>query len=373
MRACPTHARPSRYARWPRSGWLLAALCAEMGTASVWSTRAAAQGTPSSGAKAIAVRGSVRTANTDVALSGAVIELSRGTTSVRARSDERGEFALASVPSGRYYVNVMRLGYLPFRDSVTIAENMPRIKVVLTGNVQELQAIAVRANVTAIYGGVGVASRYKNANNERELFPATNVTVHVLGSGRTATTDSIGRFFVELGKPGSYFVRLSAPGLKDEIYSVVVPKNTAVDASRLLDSSDTKPRVGYATLIGEMDRRIRIRGLNSAVVSGEELRESEMNIVDALLRSKSMVTRGMQIGGSTCVFIDGIPRPNFSIEGIRPEEVAAIELYGDGGDVSGTVGSSWPRGATCGTNNHLSPANSRAIPVARYALVWTVP
>ncbi len=321
----------------------------------------------------VTVRGSVRTATTDVALGGAVIELSRGASSFKGRSDERGEFFVRDVPTGRYLISIIRLGYLPYRDSLTIGADGGRLKVVLTGNVQELQAIAVRANVTAVYGGIGVASKFKNAQGERELFPASKVSVHVLGSGREATTDSVGRFFVELSKPGTYVVRLSAPGLKDEMYSVVVPKNVAVDASRLLDSSDAKPRTGYATLVGEMDRRLRIRGLNSAMVSGEELRESDMSIADAIVRSRGMVTRGMQIGASTCVFIDGIPRPNFSIEGIRTEEVAAVELYGDGGDASGTVAMSWPKGAPCGTNNRRAPADNRAIPVARWALVWTVP
>lgn len=321
----------------------------------------------------VMVRGSVRTANTDVPLGGAVVEVSRGAASYRARSDERGEFTVRDVPAGRYAVSVLRLGYLPFRDSLTIAEDMGRLKVVLTGNVQELQAIAVRANITAVYGGIGVASRQRNANGERELFTAPGASVQVLGSGRTTTTDTGGRFFIELNKPGTYIVRVSAPGLKDEMYPVVVPKNTAVDASRLLDSADAKPRTGYATLVGEMDRRLRIRGLNSAMVSGEELREMGGGIADALVRSKGMVMRGMQIGSTACVFIDGIPRPNFSIEGIRPEEVAAIELYGPGGDTSGSIAMSWPKGAPCGPNNRRAPAFSRAIPVAQYVMVWTVP
>ena len=113
--------------------------------------------------------------------------------------------------------------------------------------------------------------------------------------------------------------------------------------------------------------------MNSALVSGAELRDMGGSLHDALLRSKSMTVRGLRLGPTTCVFLNGIPRPGLPLDAFQIEEIEAVELYGESGDPTGTLASSWPRGAQCGMSSRRAPpANGAiAVPYAKWAAIWT--
>ncbi|MEI6739787.1 MAG: carboxypeptidase regulatory-like domain-containing protein [Gemmatimonadaceae bacterium] len=325
------------------------------------------------GAGRVSVRGTAVDAATTQSLGNVTVEFVGGGRTFSSRSDATGAFALLNVPPGRYFVTAMRVGYLPFRDSVTLGATVGQVRIELTPVTQSLLGIEVKANVTAVYGGIGSASRNRNSQGERELFAVPGAIVEVLGSGKRTVTDSLGRFFLELPKPGTYLMHASAPGLQDDIYAVVVPNKKAVEASRLLEPTDAPEPIGRQTLLREMDRRLGWRSMTSALVTGEELRAIGGQLSDALPRTKGATLRGLRIGATTCVFVDGVPKPGYSIDGVRPESVAAVELYGPNGDPTNSVASAWPKGAPCGDElrNNAPIGDPRAI--ARYAVIWTVP
>ena len=351
--------------------WSVAVSVATLAVAMAPMVRSASLGAQSAGR--VSVRGTAVDAATTQPLGNVTVELVGSGRSFSSRSDATGAFALLNVPPGRYFVTAMRVGYLPFRDSVTLGATVGQVRIELTPVTQSLLGIEVKANVTAVYGGIGSASRNRNAQGERELFAVPGAVVEVLGSGKRTVTDSIGRFFLELPKPGTYLMHAAAPGLQDDIYPVVVPNKKAVEASRLLEPADAPPPIGRQTLLREMDRRLGWRSMTSALVTGEELRAIGGQLSDALPRTKGATLRGLRIGATTCVFVDGIPKPGYSIDGVRPESVAAVELYGPNGDPTNSVASAWPKGAPCGDElrNNAPMGDPRAI--ARYAVIWTVP
>jgi hypothetical protein len=352
--------------------WCSTAMLAVLGALSVGPIDARAVLSAQSTGR-VSVRGTAVDAATTQPLGNVTVEFVGGGRTFSSRSDATGAFALLNVPPGRYFVTAMRVGYLPFRDSVTLAATVGQVRIELTPVTQSLLGIEVKANVTAVYGGIGSASRNRNAQGERELFAVPGAVVEVLGSGKRTVTDSIGRFFLELTKPGTYLIHAEAPGLQDEIYPVVVPNKKAVEASRLLEPADAPMPIGRQTLLREMDRRLGWRSMTSALVTGEELRAIGGQLSDALPRTKGATLRGLRIGATTCVFVDGVPKPGFSIDGVRPESVAAVELYGPNGDPTNSVASAWPKGAPCGDElrNNAPMGDPRAI--ARYAVIWTVP
>lgn len=317
------------------------------------------------------IQGDVRSAVDSAMVAGATIEIAGPRFTRTVRSDEAGKFWFGQVPEGSYRLLVMRIGYVPIRQDVAVGESNADLRIVLTPDAQDLNTIITRANVTAVYGGIGAVGAAKNAQGEKTMTAVRGASVQVLGSRKTAVTDSLGRFFVELGKAGRYIIRVTSPGLAVQLFTIDVPRNKAVDASRLLDSVRMEPPTGREYLWGEMDRRVGWRAMNSALISGAELREYGGNLTDALQRTKGMTSRGMRIGETTCVFVDGIPKPNWPLDAFRIEEVEAVELYGPNGDPTGSLASSWPRGAPCAASGRLAPARNRAIPVAQWAVIWT--
>ena len=326
-----------------------------------------AQGQRASGV----IQGEVRSGVDSAAIAGATIEIAGPRLTRSVRSDEAGKFWFGAVPAGSYRLLVMRVGYAAIRQDVAVGDGPADLRIVMSPEAQDLRAIVTRANVTAVYGGIGAVGPTTNAQGEKTMTAVKGATVQVLGSRKTAVTDSLGRFFVELGKPGRFIIRVTSPGLAVQLFTVDVPRNKAIDVSRLMDSVRMEAPNGREYLWGEMDRRIGWRAMNSALVSGAELRELGGSLTDAVQRSKGMTLRGMRIGETTCVFVDGMPKPGFSLDAFRIEEVEAVELYGPRGDPTNSLNSSWPAGAPCGASGRFAPSQNRAIPVARWAVIWT--
>ena len=323
--------------------------------------------------RSYSIRGIVRSDGDNRPLSGASIELTGTRFSRQVRSDEAGRFSIGSVPTGRYTLAVLRLGYQPISQTVAVGDADAQLTITMTGDPAQLNTIVTRANVTAVYGGIGAVGSGRNAAGEREMTAAAGAKIQVMGSRKSISADSLGRFFLELDKPGLYMVRVSGPGLAPQMFPVEVPRNKAVEVSRMMDSVRMTSPTGREYLFDEMDRRVGWRSMNSALVTGSELRNAGGSLSEALLRSKSMTLRGLRLGSSTCVFLNGVPRPGLPLDAFQIEEIEAVELYGERGDPSGTLAASWPVGAQCGLSSRRgAPQNSAiAVPDAKWAVIWT--
>lgn len=312
-----------------------------------------------------AIKGSVRSAESGAPLAGATVELSSARFTRRLRTDDGGQFRFGAVPTGSYRLSVLRLGYAPLTQQVSVADDDADLRVQMQPDARTLGAIVTKANVTAIFGGIGAAGLSKNVNGERALAAVRGARIQVLGSGVETETDSAGQFFLEVGKPGRYMVRATSPGLVPQVYPVDVPKNKAVDASRLLDSARVMQSERPEYLWKEMDKRLNLRGFNTAIVTGDEVREYGGSLSTALQRSRGINTRGLRLTGRECVFVDGIHRPNLSVDAIRPEEVEAIEVYGIRMETTNTLANSAK--GSCGVGGRQTNTNAVA-----FVVIWTV-
>ena len=110
--ACQATARPPRDVLVPVQG------CDTVSTVRV-GNRPALPPAPPLSADAAALVGTVADRQTGVALIGAVVRL-RGPASREAVSDSLGSFAVSPLPSGRFSVQVVRIGYDPFTGSVDL-------------------------------------------------------------------------------------------------------------------------------------------------------------------------------------------------------------------------------------------------------------
>ncbi len=309
------------------------------------------------------VAGVIRDSSTGEPLGGALIDVRSTSFQRAARSNQRGEFRVNDVPPGDYRVSVRRIGYRELQRPLRTTNRDTSMVFALTGVVRELDTVRVRSSVTGIHGVVGTA---------HGLRPIPGATVQVLGVNRPTKTDSSGKFFIELQKPGTYLVRVARAGYAHQLLSIDVPRERSVETATLLDTTDTRARMGTETLWNEFDRRLIWRGPKSALVGLAELDSlDEYALSDALNRSSSAFRRGMRVGSATCVFVNGVPRPGWWVDAFRTERVEAVELYGPGADGTGTLRQAWPPRTPCGLpQGGANGVGGLPAGTAAFAVIW---
>lgn len=307
--------------------------------------------------------GVVRDSATGEPLSGALVDVKSAAFHATVRSNQRGEFRISQVPGGDYGVSIRRLGYAELlRDLVTMDRDTTVI-FAMTAVRRELDTVRVVARVNGIRGVVGTAHALK---------PIPGATVQLIGSGRQLT-DSAGRFFIETKRGGTFLLRIAREGYAHQLVSIEVPKDGSVETATLLDSSDVRDRT-WQSAWDDFDRRVVWRGSKSALVPGAELEELEgMSLSSALNASRTGFRRGMIVGPNTCVFVNGQPKPGFWVDMYDPEDVEAVELYGPGGEGTGTLRLAWPARAPCGAQQ--GGPYGRGVPPgnATWAVIWLKP
>ena len=306
------------------------------------------------------VSGVVRDATSGQPLIGAIVTLGTGESARTTRTEEKGAFSFANVVIGSYVVDTRRLGYEPARRKIDVVPETAPIEITLT-RVATLDTVRVRGAEQAIYGAVGTST---------DLRPLLNAIVQVYGSTTgEAKVDSTGHFFFPVKTSGAYLVRAKVDGYAAQTVSVTVPHNEGVEVALLLDStangSSHMLEAGYA----DFRSRLLVRRQASALVPRSELLEHDAGeMLTAIQFARSFVTRPLRMGPTACIFVDGNPRPGYSLRAVEPREVEAVELYGAVGDPSETLSRRWPRNAQCGETGASSVASGND--VVRWVVIW---
>ena len=304
-----------------------------------------------------AVSGIVRDSASGKPLAGAHIELRRDTVRRVAQTDDEGAFVIAEVTQGLYRLSVRRLGFAVRATDLDVGSTDLAREIMLIPIARDLDTLYVRAGVTGIYGVVGAAEG---------LRPLADAKVHVLGERRIHLTDSTGTFFVPLRKGGLYVVRITRPGYAHRMFPITV--SGAVDASRLLDSATTSTP-GLEVLWQDFHQRLQRAGINSALLSGSDVRRA-----GSVEQTTTFNARGLVLGGSICVYLNGTPRPGMNLDVVPIDRIEVVELYGETDAAARELRSKWPPRAPCGFVNrgrrYEAPSGPRANAIARWAVVW---
>jgi len=308
----------------------------------------------------VTVTGVVRDAASGQPLIGAVVTLGIGDGARTTRTEEKGAFSFVNVLSGSYVIDTRRLGYEPARRTVDVLPEPTPIEIALT-RIAALDAVRVRAAEQAIYGAVGTST---------DLQPLRQAVVQVFGNTTgQVTVDSTGHFFFPVKTSGAYVVRAKVDGYTAQTVSVTVPHNEGVEVALLLDSAVNGPshmlEAGYA----DFRSRLLVRRMSSALVPRSEILEHDAGeMLTAIQFSRSFLSRPLRMGPTACIFVDGNPRPGYSLRVVEPRDVEAVELYGVDGDQSGTLGLRWPRNAPCGDTGASSVTPGKD--VVRWIVIW---
>mgnify|MGYP000473180851 CR=1 FL=1 len=126
--------------------------------------------------------------------------------------------------------------------------------------------------------------------------------------------------------------------------------------------------------MADFNQRLRLRGTNSALLSGDELLAKGGQLTLALQFSNEVSANGLRFDSGVCLFIDGRPMPGFSLDAVRPERVATVEVYGASyGEGSGTLAPRWPRNVPCTETSTGVRGRAANQASAKWVVVWTKP
>jgi len=309
--------------------------------------------------------GTVRAAD-GAPISDVLVRVTRDSLVYVARTDEDGRFLVPSIAAGRYALMAKRIGFEAASADVSIDDTRVRLDVAMSALTASVDTIRVRGSFTGVTGTVG---------DFGQMAPLAQATVRVLGGDKPLTTGDDGRFAIELEPGQSYALRVERPGFAPQLMSVELDEGGRVDLAVLLDSATKKVNDRWKWV--ELDQRLRVNRYAAARVARSELRGTEAgNLQLALQYAPSIAARGLTIPRRTCVFVDGVARPQLSVDAVPVSTVEFVEVYARGGDVSGTLATRWPLGYACTASENINDrtpmSSSRgAVNQAQYVLIWT--
>jgi hypothetical protein len=306
------------------------------------------------------INGVTRDSASGLPIAGALIQI-RGDSALRTdRSDDAGNFRLPALAPGRYRLTVLRIGFAESVHQIGLSDRDTSIEIRLGPVARTLADARIRGKVSAVYG---VVARLP------DLTPLAGATVNIMGATRSATTDSTGRFFIDLGKPGSYLVRITRDGFGEMLFPVEVPAARAVETSRMLEPSTVKTAPGMEHLFAAANERLRSRQpMNSALITASELKASGGGTLrDAIPGSRSMTSKGLRIAPGACIFLNG-RTTSMPLEAIDVNEVEAVEVYGRRGEMTATlVNQPCNNRPNPGSRTVMTPGRAEDV---RYIVIW---
>jgi len=341
--------------------WLLALICA----------------VPiSTGAQTLAtVRGAV-TNEAGRPLEQAQVTLDPGDANRQVRTDRDGRYAFIGVPPGAHTVRVTWVGFTPETRQFSLTSGDVTVDVMLV-RITRLDTVAVVARRTGLYGSVIAKD---------SLLPVPGARIEIIGARKADSTNSSGTFNFPDLKGGSYIVRVKHPFFESRNFPVVIPDNGGTELDVVVERGRVSRDQHMEMFYREMDSRLTFRGPHTAFVTREELKGREkMNLDAAVQFAPEFAKKAMLIMSDVCVFVDGVARPGATLRDFSPEDVEAVEFYGETWrniinspgravaqmDPTGSLRDRWPPRTPCGLP--LSPSEEKASKSnvkVMFAMVW---
>ena len=294
----------------------------------------------------------------------------------QVRTNTEGQFSFLGVPPGQHVVRVLRVGFTPETRQVDVANVNVTVDVTLK-RVQVLDTVAVTAKRTGLYGSVIAKD---------SLLPVPGARIEIIGARKADSTDSSGTFNFPDLKGGSYIVRVKHPFFESRNFPVVIPDNGGTELDVVVERGRVSRDQHMEMFYREMDSRLTFRGPHTAFVTREELKGREkMNLDAAVQFAPEFAKKAMLIMSDVCVFVDGVARPGATLRDFSPEDVEAVEFYGETWrniinspgravaqmDPTGSLRDRWPPRTPCGLP--LSPGEEKASKSnvkVMFAMVW---
>ncbi len=234
------------------------------------------------------------------------------------RSGQNGVVRLAPVPAGQYTVGVRKVGHLPISATITAGVGTTPIDIELVALTTRIAPVVT----TAQRGGLsGVVS-------DTALRPLARAQVKPAGSGRSAQTDSAGRFFIDL-RPGTYMVSVVRDSFARQTLAVTIPKDSGREIAVWLSPRDARRRaeeaVEAARLFDLDQKMIRASQQSSRYFSRDQL--SALGITDMFRLANRWASGSITADCTVVVVNEGGAPYRVPLNSVVTDDVEFVELY----------------------------------------------
>jgi hypothetical protein len=294
----------------------------------------------------------------------------------QVRTDREGRFNFLGVTPGPHLLRITWPGFAPEERQITVGTSGSVTEVTLR-RLTRLDTTVVTAKRTGIYGSV---------ISMDSLLPVPGARVEIIGDRKADSTDSSGTFNFSDVKHGSYIVRIRHPFFDSRNFSVVVPVDGGTELDVVMERGRVSRDAHMEMFYREMDTRLAFRGINTALITREDLKGREKMTLDVAVQfAPEFARKSLAIMSDVCVFVDGVARPGATLRDFAPEDIEAVEFYGGPWrniirnpqaelrrmDPSRSLADRWPPRTPCGLP--LTPgeaARSKEIVKVMFAVVW---
>ena len=143
------------------------------------------------------------------------VELLIASLKRHATSGQDGMFRFDDLKSGTYQVLARKLGFYPQVQWATVDDKGGVVSFSIVQGVRALPPVVTSVARGGLSGVIG--------DTAYDIVEGAQIAV--LASDRKALSDSMGRFFLDLG-PGKYMVNVTRPGYRSRLVSVTIPNDS---------------------------------------------------------------------------------------------------------------------------------------------------
>ncbi len=286
-----------------------------------------------------------------------VLRLSRAGKTLLAEGEQDGDFRIDGLGAGKWIVSVRRAGYRSMVLELEIPADGLRRDFTLTPLKPAPDPDLVAAGWRGVRGVV---------TDARGTAPLVGASIRLLGTTESASTDSLGRFSFALAGERDFVLRVERTGYSTRLLTGRTPAAGYVELEAPLDTTDGSARDFW--IWRDLERRLRFATPRAARVTRAQIEATgALTLGSALEGVSSVAGRGLLVPRNACLFVDGLPRPGFTTDAVRADNVEFVEVYPAGTELTRTLAGRWPTNGVCGVAGARANDSRQA---AQFVVVW---
>lgn len=282
------------------------------------------------------LRGTVRTTAGD-SIPGARVRARGAGIDTIVRTDFRGRFSVV-LPRGPAQLAATMLGFAPDSQRIVVTGADSVIGLRLQRLAQQVAEFKVRADAwVGIRGVVG---------DDATMQPLAGVHIRSMKRDVRVVTDSLGRFEFPLPKAELSSLQLTHDGYVSRPAVLRVKRGDTTSLVLLMKRGEEPKYLRFA--LSDLSHRMAWAGTGVLVANREQLaRNGGKTLEDALLGSGLLSQRGIILGRSVCLFVNGEAQPSRPLWSIDLASIDFIEVWRRNSEPLGSLQARWP-GGKCG-------------------------
>ena len=231
-----------------------------------------------------------------------------------------GSFRFENLAPGKYEVRARKIGFAPQVQTIVVDDSGGVGVFNLVPMPRSLAPVVSSAARGGLSGTVG----------DTAYRPIAGATIRVLGNAGSATTDSLGAFFIPL-RAGKYIASVTQRGYESRLVSVMIPPDSGRAVTVFLARLSKPVSHEEASNLYLLEKRLELRKTSiSRVFTRPELQQMGVEWgLDAVRRGVGQVASGRDgawVDPDCSVIVNGGPKI-VDLNTLTIDDIETVEIY----------------------------------------------